>query len=131
MPQSNERRRELYAKDAEYREKQKQNAQNFRRNNPEYTREYYLDNKEYYQEHNRQWKKDNSGRNSANAARYRARKLDQTPPDADKELIDKIYENRPEGHHVDHIVALANGGPHHQDNLQYLTASDNCSKGAR
>ena len=77
------------------------------------------------------WNRKNPGKRCATEMRRRARMMDQCPPDSDKELIDKIYENRPEGHHVDHIVALANGGPHHQDNLQYLTASDNCSKGAR
>jgi hypothetical protein len=31
-------------------------------------------------------------------------------------------------YHVDHIQALARGGAHHQDNLQYLPVSENCRK---
>ena len=34
-------------------------------------------------------------------------------------------------YHVDHIEALANGGEHRMYNLDILTASDNCAKGAR
>lgn len=68
-------------------------------------------------------------RNIANVIAYRARKKNSIPPDADLTLIRKIYENCPNGYHVDHIVALAAGGAHHQDNLQYLQASENCRKG--
>ena len=68
-------------------------------------------------------------RNKANVYAYRARKRNAIPEDADLELITKIYENCPLGFHVDHIVALAVGGLHHQDNLQYLPAAINCSKG--
>lgn len=34
-------------------------------------------------------------------------------------------------HHVDHIVPLARGGPHHESNLQVLPAAINLRKGAR
>jgi RAB protein geranylgeranyltransferase component A len=68
-------------------------------------------------------------KNKANVYAYRARKRNAIPPDADLKLISRIYENCPEGYHVDHIVALASGGQHHQDNLQYLPISENCRKG--
>ena len=68
-------------------------------------------------------------RNKANVYAYRARKLGAIPNDADLTLIKRIYENCPKGYHVDHIIALAVGGKHHQENLQYLPASVNCSKG--
>jgi len=70
-------------------------------------------------------------RNKANVYAYRARKRNAIPPDADLKLIRSIYENCPDGYHVDHIIALAAGGPHHQDNLQYLDSSENCRKGTR
>lgn len=62
---------------------------------------------------------------------YRARKYNATMPDTDRKLINLIYEMCPEGYDVDHIVALANGGPHHQDNLQYLPLRENRRKGTR
>ena len=68
-------------------------------------------------------------RNIANVLRYRARLLNAIPDDADLKLIREIYENCPEGYHVDHVVALASGGSHHQDNLQYLQSNENCRKG--
>lgn len=68
-------------------------------------------------------------RNKANVYAYRARLRNAIPEDADLKLIRTIYENCPDGYHVDHIVALAAGGLHHQDNLQYLEISENCRKG--
>ena len=68
-------------------------------------------------------------RNKANVYAYRARLRNAIPEDADLKLIRVIYENCPDGYHVDHIKALAAGGPHHQDNLQYLQISENCRKG--
>lgn len=70
-------------------------------------------------------------RNVAGVIAYRCRKRNATPPDSDLELIKKIYENCPQGYHVDHIIALASNGLHHQDNLQYLPISENCRKGKK
>jgi len=39
-----------------------------------------------------------------------------------------IYITSPQGYHVDHIIPLAKGGKHHQDNLCYLPASFNILK---
>lgn len=66
--------------------------------------------------------------NVAKVMAYRARKYNATPHDADLDLIKLIYEHCPVGYHVDHIQALSRGGLHHQDNLQYLTISENCRK---
>lgn len=67
-------------------------------------------------------------KNVANVQAYRARKYSATLPDTDTKLIHKIYIMCPDGYEVDHIVALSEGGPHHQDNLQYLPAMENRKK---
>lgn len=61
-------------------------------------------------------------------AKYSARKRNQTPDDADLELIKEIYTHCPKGYEVDHIIAIAEGGLHHEDNLQYLPAFENRKK---
>jgi hypothetical protein len=68
-------------------------------------------------------------RNKANVYAWRARKYNAIVESSDLNLIKQIYEHCPNGYHVDHIIALANGGLHHQDNLQYLPISENCRKG--
>ena len=70
----------------------------------------------------------NRARNNAAWHKYQMLKRNQIPPNADLEAIKQIYINCPKGHHVDHIKPISKGGLHHQDNLQYLTVFENCSK---
>lgn len=55
----------------------------------------------------------------------------QTPNWANLEKIKQIYIDKPKGYHVDHIIPL-NGtkvcGLHVENNLQYLTETENLSK---
>ena len=74
--------------------------------------------------------KHKKARNKANVYAYRARLRNAIPDDADLDLIRKIYEECPEGYTVDHIHSLSTGGPHHQDNLQYLPGKENSRKNA-
>ena len=60
--------------------------------------------------------------------KYYTKKKNQTPADADMDKIKKIYQNCPDGYEVDHIIPISKGGLHHQDNLQYLTISENRRK---
>lgn len=60
--------------------------------------------------------------------RYSTKQKLQTPYDADRKLIQQIYEDCPDGYEVDHIVPISKGGLHHQDNLQYLPWRDNRRK---
>lgn len=63
--------------------------------------------------------------------RRKALKLDRVPSWADLDKIKEIYNNCPEGMHVDHIVPLQGdlvSGLHVENNLQYLTATENMSK---
>lgn len=70
-------------------------------------------------------------KNRSTRAKYRAKLLAQTPPDADLKAINEFYINCPPGHEVDHIIPISKGGLHTLENLQYLTISENRSKGAK
>lgn len=64
--------------------------------------------------------------------RRKALKLDRMPKWADIRKIQEIYNNCPDGYHVDHIVPLQGinvCGLHVEHNLQYLTAQENLQKG--
>lgn len=66
------------------------------------------------------------------SAKYRATLLKACPKWADLEVIKQFYYDCPESHHVDHIIPLQGKyicGLHVETNLQYLPASENCSKG--
>ena len=79
-----------------------------------------------------QWQKDNPGKVKAKNAKRRAAKMQRTPIWADDLVISMIYEDCPEGLHVDHIVPLQGklvSGLHVAHNLQYLTPEENSSKG--
>jgi superfamily II helicase len=72
-------------------------------------------------------------RNAINAKR-RAVLKNAIPKWADLEKIKEFYEKCPPGFHVDHIIPLQNKvvcGLHTIENLQYLPASVNISKGNR
>jgi len=83
---------------------------------------------EYWDKKGRLTDKEKKAKNVSGVQAYRQKKYSATPQDINRKLIRKIYENCPEGYEVDHIVALCNGGPHHQDNLQYLPAMENRKK---
>lgn len=79
--------------------------------------------KEYY--------KENSAKEIASNNIRRLQMLCRVPLWADEKAIARIYANRPDGYHVDHIIPI-NGelvcGLHVENNLQYLTAQENLSK---
>jgi 5-methylcytosine-specific restriction endonuclease McrA len=73
---------------------------------------------------------------NAKTYRYRMRKRNQMPMDADNNKIlwfykeaERLTEETGIIHHVDHIIPISKGGLHHQDNLQVLTKEENLSKG--
>lgn len=98
-------------------------------------REYYQKNKQAAKDRATEWRRDNPearakivARNAkkypeqgrAKATAYRARKMNAIPPWFCKKAVDAFYAECKDGYEVDHIEALANGGTHSQDNLQYL-----------
>ena len=116
-----------------------------------YDKQYYLDNKEKRKAQSRQNHIDNGDKirkrkraygkqdyiNNPEkyvhkSAKRRAAKLQRTPSWADDLVIRMIYEDCPEGMHVDHIIPLQGelvSGLHVAWNLQYLTPEENLSKG--
>lgn len=112
---------------AQYRttEKQRQKLRNWRANNYDKFRESWIN------EEGRPYR-------NAKASKRRASKRNQTPEDADLILIQEIYRKCKEisdttgiPHEVDHIIPIAKGGLHHQDNLQIITKTENRMKGAK
>lgn len=88
---------------------------------------------ESFQEWNEEYRKKPGVREkkAGYCAKYRAKKLQRTPPWADHSKIEEIYLNCPEGYHVDHIIPLQGelvSGLHVPENLQYLTPYENLTK---
>lgn len=112
---------------AYYREKGKLNSSssyNRIKNDPE-----RLDQRRRY---NREHRKRRSDLAKAGCAKRRAAKLLRTPKWANLKVIRQFYIDCPEGMVVDHIVPLQGKevcGLHVENNLQYLTKSENSSKG--
>lgn len=101
----------------------------------------------------RKWQKDNAeaiskvnaayhslNRKADNArVRMRSKEFLKRSRKAEIRKLEEFYRNRPEGHHVDHVIPLVgkvNGehvvcGLHVLANLQYLPAHDNDSKGSK
>lgn len=50
---------------------------------------------------------------------------------ANLDIIKRIYQECPEGYHVDHIYPLSKGGEHNENNLCYLPAILNMQKQAK
>lgn len=97
-------------------------------------------NKELKATIDKHWQKNNPDRRRAASSLYRARKLNASIgllPDSPLQELIKIYgpkcivPNCPRlSTTVDHIIALANGGPHSFDNMQPMCGPCNSSKGA-
>ena len=92
---------------------------------------YYLDNSKHILLRCKLYRENNPGAYRAYNAKRRAAKLQATPKWADQEKIRRIYNECPEGYHVDHIVPIRGKlvcGLHCEFNLQHLTAAENLAK---
>jgi hypothetical protein len=113
------------------RENSRVSSKKHRDANPEYKKEYYDKNKEKLIEYTKEWQKNNKGTVNAKTAKYRANKTNATSMWADLEAIKEFYKQCPAGFEVDHIVPLQSDsvcGLHVENNLQYLTKSENRRK---
>ena len=89
----------------------------YKKEHPEIDKQYYLQHKSEF---------------IFRKAKRRAQKLHATVPWANLDKIASIYKLCPKDYHVDHIIPLQGEtvcGLHVENNLQYLTAFDNKSKG--
>lgn len=80
------------------------------------------------------WQKNHPEKAAHLSALRRAKIKKAVPAWANVFAIAKMYKNRPEGYHVDHIVPLSGElvcGLHCEDNLQYLPALENIAKNNR
>jgi 5-methylcytosine-specific restriction endonuclease McrA len=101
---------------------------------------YWENNKEKAKQIDIKYSQSEKGKiaNSHKAAKRRARVKNQLPSDANFDMIRKIYSECRRisletgiPHEVDHIIPIAEGGLHHQDNLQIITMSENRKKGSK
>lgn len=77
------------------------------------------------------WRLRNKSRKATTEAKRRCAKLQRTPIWSDLVAITEVYENCPEGYHVDHVIPLQGKtvcGLHVLENLQYLPMIENCRK---
>lgn len=114
------------------------NPERNRENNRKSCLKYREANPERSRESDRKYREANPDKFSASSSLRRARKLNATTPDTCLEAIRAIYADVAgiadllgEPCEVDHIIALANGGLHHQDNLQIITTRHNRQKAAK
>jgi 5-methylcytosine-specific restriction endonuclease McrA len=107
------------------------------------TKEKHAENRERrretIRENNKRYAQTQNGKiaSCVSASNRRARVRNQLPETADFEQIKQIYAecrriSNETGipHEVDHIIPIAKGGLHHQDNLQIITKEENRRKGA-
>ena len=125
----NSEKKNKYCKIRYYRDVEESRKRAREKYNPSQRREYRRDNQEKIRASSRIWRKKNPKIGAYHAANYRAMVKQQTPPWADLDKIKEIYMNCPDGYEVDHIHPLSKGGLHVDYNLQYLTISENRSKG--
>lgn len=106
-----------------------------------YDAAYRVEHRQEYAAHIVAWRKAKPEKNRAINHRHRARKLNAPGTHTAQQVKDLLVKqkckcvyckiNIRKGYHVDHIIALANGGGNSIDNIQLLCPTCNCSKSDR
>ena len=100
-------------------------------------KKYYKKNKDKENLRNKKWRKQNKDKEAQRSAKRRALKLNQTPTNANKKIIEWYYLICKQMcdrigisgfYQVDHIIPLSKKGLHHENNLQILTKKQNLTK---
>ncbi len=120
----------------EYVERSRQYRKDHPEKRREYDRRYREAHRKQRRESKRQWRRDNPNKEVAQKHRRRALKLNATVGEVDEAAIydrDKVctYCGTDDDLTIDHLVPLARGGPHCQDNLAVACRSCNSSKGTK
>jgi 5-methylcytosine-specific restriction endonuclease McrA len=107
----------------------------------ETSRQWYENNKEYWKKRARQWAKDNPEKRREHHAKRRAIKKGAAvgEPFTAQDVLDKWGTDchickkpiDPLDWHMDHVVALVNGGEHSLDNVKPSHPKCNLSKGKK
>jgi len=103
----------------------KKDKQHYKLNREKIKQRTRVYDKEIYKPNNRQYL-------AYKESIRRTTKLQRTPSWANLNKIKEFYLNCPDGYHVDHIIPLQGkniSGLHVENNLQYLMAKENLSKG--
>jgi len=120
------------------REWHKQNADKIKEKRCLYIKRVMSDRAEEWREKRRQaarrvyWADPDKARAKSRKKAGRRRAALAYPVWANRDAIKKFYDECPDGHHVDHIIPLRGkniSGLHVENNLQYLTVSENSRKG--
>jgi hypothetical protein len=151
MPYKNKDYHKLYYQ--KHKKKLKKRSKQWRKENLDKVKKrvkiHYLINKSSIQNYKKKWRrlniddikakskiyrKKNQKRITGVIKKYQLSKLKRIPKWSDLKAIELFYKNCPKGYVVDHIIPLQGknvSGLHVLNNLQYLTHSENCSKGNR
>ena len=137
-PPRTEYMREWRLKNSEHINEYRRNYKGVRLDRTEYMREWRINNKEKLRVYFAEYRKSNVGKCNAWSKQKKLRKSQRCPAWADMQVIRDIYvkcakiqEETGIPHHVDHVIPLSGkyiSGLHVPENLQILTASENCSK---
>ena len=114
-----------------YKLKKKLDYQRYKEQYNAYGKRWREANRERCKANRNAWKEANWGKVLAQCAAQRAAKLERIPLWADLDDIGRIYEQCPEGWHVDHIYPMRGktvSGLHVSNNLRFSTAAENLSK---